>query len=589
MARGGENVVTERAGSVERELRFLFEGGTLAELTDGQLLERFQTGSGPCSEQAFAALVGRHGRMVLRTCQRVLRNEHDAHDAFQAAFLILLTKGCSLRVRDSLGPWLHRVAARAALRARVLRTRRNAAERDLAGSIASPAPQDLRCELLAVLHEELDRLPEKYRAAIILCDLEGLTCDEAARRLGCPIGTVGSRLARGRERLRGRLARRGFAPAGPAVLGLLSLDALGAAVPSGLAVATVELALWHAGRGARPAIPAGAAEIVRYVTRSVSVEHVKLAAIAFTAAAALCLIPALSYRAMALSQPQARTKPLASPDQSAKPGAGRQEPPAIELGGRQAVKDVDPTNDPIRHQGFLLAEIGNMKPLIHTKHGVSFTSREAVLYSDGSAKLWSLDRPEPVCPTLRHTDPIRELSFFDGSGLLVTTSDSAVKVWNGATGELRKELPGQFLRPLFFLHDKSGASRFVTVDSAGRVVTTWDAKTLEKVDSWEVKGSERLMGAGLSPDGAILATIAEDHTVTLRQADTKQEFARLRPPSRQLGSVFVNDEVKALRRPVLQLHPHFWTVVKDLAPSGSEPKQHKPAKRRVEAQGPAGP
>jgi WD40 repeat protein len=168
---------------------------------------------------------------------------------------------------------------------------------------------------------------------------------------------------------------------------------------------------------------------------------------------------------------------------------------------------------------------------------------------------------------LRHADPIREASFFEGSGLLVTTSDTEVKVWNGATGELRKELRGQFIRPLFFLHDHGQANRFVTVDVAGRVVTTWDTKTLEKVDTWAAQGPERLIGAGLSPDGSMIATIAEDHSVTLRQADTKQEFARLRPPSRQLGSVFVDNQANALHKPVLALHPSFWNVVKDLAPA----------------------
>ena len=133
-------------------------------------------------------------------------------DAFQATFLVLARKGGSLWVRDSLGPWLHRVACRAATRARAGAARRRALELRLAERQGGRTHDGDRDDLAAVLHEELDRLPDRYRVPIVLCDLEGRTCEEAARHLGCPIGTIGSRLVRGRERLRDRLRRRGLAP-----------------------------------------------------------------------------------------------------------------------------------------------------------------------------------------------------------------------------------------------------------------------------------------------------------------------------------------------------------------------------------------
>ena len=204
------------------------------------------------------------------------------------------------------------------------------------------------------------------------------------------------------------------------------------------------------------------------------------------------------------------------------------------------------------------------------------TSREVVLQKDGSVELWTLQDPRSVCPPLTHNGPIREASFFDGSGILVTTSDDTVKVWDGATGALRKELPGQFMRPLFFLQSKSGAKRFATVDTAGRVVTIRDAKTLDSVGTWEAKGPQRLLGAAVSPDGTILATIADDHSVTLSDLATRQEFATLRSPSRLLGSVFIDDEVKVMKKPVLQLQDAFWTAVRDLAPAGPEEMKGKP-------------
>ncbi len=199
-------------GDVARDLRFLFCGGTLTGLTDGQLLECFAIRDGDASEQAFASLVERHGRLVLHACRAVLRDENDARDAFQVTFLILARRGKSLWVRDSVGPWLCRVARRAAPRVRRNAARRRAVERRALGAAGPPRAAGQE-GLAGVVHEEIDRLPERYRIPVLLCDLEGRTYEEAARHLGCPVGTVKSRLARGRARLRTSLTRRGVAPA----------------------------------------------------------------------------------------------------------------------------------------------------------------------------------------------------------------------------------------------------------------------------------------------------------------------------------------------------------------------------------------
>jgi HlyD family secretion protein len=206
------------------ELRTLFSVGTVGELTDGQLLERFATDRGEVAERAFAALVERHGPMVLRVCRGVLVDAHDAQDAFQATFLVLVRRARALWVRDSLGPWLHQVAFRTAACARTKAARRRRHERR-----AAMPTEEVRAEVEnrvgAALHEEIERLPERYRAPLVLCDLEGSTHEQAARSLGWPVGTVKSRLSRGRERLRDRLARRGLAPG----VGLLAARGLEAA------------------------------------------------------------------------------------------------------------------------------------------------------------------------------------------------------------------------------------------------------------------------------------------------------------------------------------------------------------------------
>lgn len=199
----------ERA--VPGRLHVLFNVGTFRDLTDGQLLERFSTDGGEAGELAFAALVERHGPMVLRVCRALLRDAHEADDAFQAAFLILARKAGSLWTRDSIGPWLHQVAYRTASNARSSEARRKRHERR-AGALTPEDRVGLDGELVRMIHEEIDRLPERFRSPLVLCDLQGRTGEQAARHLGWPIGTIKSRLSRARRRLRDRLVRRGLSP-----------------------------------------------------------------------------------------------------------------------------------------------------------------------------------------------------------------------------------------------------------------------------------------------------------------------------------------------------------------------------------------
>ncbi len=196
-----------------RTLRVLFDAGILAGLPDDQLLNRFARGEEGQSEHAFAALVDRHGPMVLRTCQGILGDEHEAQDAFQTTFLVLARKSRMLWVRDSLGPWLHRVACRAAMRAKKEAGRRRMLESWAARRIRVERDGD-SVEIQEIIHGELDRLPDRYRGPVVLCDLEGHTYEHAAQQLGCPIGTLRSRLARARSLLKDRLERRGFANSG---------------------------------------------------------------------------------------------------------------------------------------------------------------------------------------------------------------------------------------------------------------------------------------------------------------------------------------------------------------------------------------
>jgi RNA polymerase sigma factor (sigma-70 family) len=231
-----------RLGGVFRDVQTLLRAGTTGGLTDGHLLEEFRTRGGEARERAFASLVERHGPAVLRACRSILRDEHAAEDAFQAVFLVLARKAGSLRVRDSLAPWLHQVACRVAWCARASAARRRRHERTAAG-MADPSACDAGPDDLGpLIHEEIDRLPGRYRAPIVLCFLEGLTREQAAGQLRWPLGTLQSRLARGRERLRERLIRRGAAPS--AVLtGWIRSETARAVVPAALAGSTTRAAL----------------------------------------------------------------------------------------------------------------------------------------------------------------------------------------------------------------------------------------------------------------------------------------------------------------------------------------------------------
>jgi RNA polymerase sigma factor (sigma-70 family) len=195
-----------------RYLKTLFQSGAVGQLSDQQLLGQFISGRGDSAEAAFAVLVERHGTLVLGVCRRVLGNREAAEDAFQATFLVLARKASTVAQRNHLDRWLYGVALRAALDARARANRQKAREKRVGASPSvEPPDQTVANELRAILDEELAQLPERYRSALLLCELEGLSRREAASRLGVSEGTLSSRLARAKEKLKDRLIRRGLA------------------------------------------------------------------------------------------------------------------------------------------------------------------------------------------------------------------------------------------------------------------------------------------------------------------------------------------------------------------------------------------
>jgi RNA polymerase sigma factor (sigma-70 family) len=223
--------------------------GDAAAVCDAQLLERFLDGD---REAAFAALVRRHGPLVLSVCRRVLGQAEDAEDAFQATFLVLARRVKSVRKVDSLAAWLHGVALRLARKMRASACRRRRHEQQATLPQAPETPDLSVREVWAALHEELARLPEPERQPLLLCHLEGLTQEQAARQLGWPRGTLKRRLERGRARLRAALTRRGCALGIPLLTGLVANPA-DAQVPVTLGHVIVRAAIL----GSSPELSAG--------------------------------------------------------------------------------------------------------------------------------------------------------------------------------------------------------------------------------------------------------------------------------------------------------------------------------------------
>jgi HlyD family secretion protein len=226
-----------QSGAVLRDIQTLFDIGTASGLSDRQLLERFACARDAAGEAAFEALVLRHGPMVMRVCRNVLRNLPDAEDAFQATFLVLVRRRGSIGRFESVGGWLNGVACRVAARARVAAARRRAVEERAGLRLtqafdSAEADDPSRLEFGLFVQEEVRRLPGKYRDVVVRCYWQGLTHEQVAAELGCPLGTVRSRMGRARDLLRRRLMRRGLAPLAASVAAALDRTALAASTSS---------------------------------------------------------------------------------------------------------------------------------------------------------------------------------------------------------------------------------------------------------------------------------------------------------------------------------------------------------------------
>jgi RNA polymerase sigma factor (sigma-70 family) len=387
------------------------------EPADGQLLRLFTSRH---DEAAFAALVRRHGPLVLGICRRHLPDAHDADDAFQATFLVLVRKAAALADGRPLGPWLYGVARRTALKARAAALRRRGRQTEVFDMPAPEAAGPLESrELRRLLDEELDRLPEKYRAPLVLCYLQGFTHEQAARQLGRPSGSMSRLVGRALELLRGRLGRRGAALTAAVVAAALPRELASGAVPASLAAATVRGALLTAAGGAAaPAVAALAGAVARELTgaRLRTATALLLAVALLAGGAGLAALPAPA------PAPEPPEPPAAKPDA---------EPPA------RADADPLPAGALMRFGSTRLRHGQAVGALAFAKDGKAILSGSV----DRTVSLWELPSGKELKRFTGH-DGYVTCAALSPDGKVVASGAKEFCLWDAATGkELHRSLP----------------------------------------------------------------------------------------------------------------------------------------------------
>jgi RNA polymerase sigma factor (sigma-70 family) len=491
-------MTTAKAGPVLRHLRTLTAGHDDA-TPDDQLLQRF---AATRDEAAFAALVRRHGPMVLGVCRRLLRQEQDAEDVFQATFLVLARRAGAVRRTQSVASWLHGVAGRLSLKARTGAARRSARPLGAVNEPAADPPDELSWrEVRGALDEELGRLPEKYRAPLVLCYLEGLARDEAAARLGCPLGTLKGRLERGRDLLRRRLTRRGLALSAALAAVALERGTLSAA----LAAATARAAVAFAAGAPSASAPVA---LARAALRATALARWKVAAALLLGLALLAAGAGLPAPPAPDAPPATESKADREPTAPARLDVFGDPLPAGALARMGTVR--------LRHADGVLCVVfcPDGKTLITGSH-------------DGTLRQWSLADGKEVRHFGGHEFEVRHMALSPDGKLLAAWGQTppGVYLWDVATGKggLRIRVAAEGECCLAWGPD----NRTLAGGGEDGTVRLWDTTTGQELLSVAAH-KKPVPCVAFSPDGKRLATAGRDGTLRLIDVAGKDEPRTLR-------------------------------------------------------------
>jgi RNA polymerase sigma factor (sigma-70 family) len=510
--------------------------------SDTVLVERFGSQG---DESAFTALLARHGPMVHGVCRRILRDAHDAEDAFQATFLVMARKARSLRRPEALASWLYGTARHLASRVRRADCRRRQRETCCRQSPSPPSQGDVlddlsARELLLALDEEIQRLPEAYRLPLILCHLEGYTHEEAARLLGWTVGSVRGRLERGRKQLQGRLCRRGLT-LGASLLALESTAT--ATVSAALRQATVQRALAFAA-GWREGIAASVLALAESAATSMTMAKMKLGLIVLLALGLATGTGVLAYPLRNEKPPEARQ---AETPKSPESISVKQEP-------------TDPDGDPLPVGA--VARLGSAR----LRHGgivnaVAYSPDGKLLVSgcdDYLIRIWDARTGKKLRQLIGHTSWPFALAFSpDGRTLASGANDSTVRLWEVATGRL-----------VWTITEK-GAISSVAFCSDGKTLAAgcWDCRVrlLDTATGTCLRTFERhaarVMTLALSPDDRLLASGSwEDKRICLWNVETGKLVRELGKRKHEVGATRFSPDGKTLATGGIDGPIHLWDV-----------------------------
>jgi RNA polymerase sigma factor (sigma-70 family) len=504
-------------------------------------------------EEAFEALVRRHGPMVMGVCRRVLRNSHDAEDAFQATFLVLVRKAPTLRSPRLLGNWLYGVAYRTALEARKRSATRTANETEVARR--PQTSEDLWPDLQPILDQELQRLPDKYRVVLVLCDLEGKTRKDAARHIGCPEGTVASRLASARAILAKRLRRHVPAISGETLGAMLSLNS-GAGVSTSVISATTKVAgVFAAGQIAAGLGSANIAQVVALaegVLKSMLLTKIKITTALVLAVAVSCYLGAIGVRiALGQNPNQAKIPQAEGKAQGDEGGKAK----VLQLDGSNAHIAWSPDGKELVTVSFTMEmedkTVNGQKTKVYAGNNSTLRFWDV---AKGEVRLSLGEQKRVTITSLAFSPDAKTLAVGVEDRSALNVKRHEVRLIDSQTGAIRKTIPHPgTVRAIAFSPDGNvlaiGGSQISAQETGPfeRMIRLWDVgkekllselKQRLELNQEQVKRDEHLNGPralAFSPDGRLLATADADHSMRLLDVPAGKLFKVL---ERQDGMIF---------------------------------------------------